>query len=189
MSYEELPIWKQIANKPREETEPIVPPKPSYASSPRLESPGVNEPLEPILLQKRRHSTGGDDREPLENVSCAAFDGGGRWPDDSDDGEDWRIQVRGQEEDYKEYFRDHKASPLSKIEVADTRKPITRATDGTADSYVENEGRVVLWRDEQLDTAEEALRRAVEIWKRTAMRGDPDSPHGRVLRVLRGENW
>ena len=74
--------------------------------------------------------------------------------------------------------------------MVDTRKPITRASDGTADSNNEYFGdEVILWREEQLDTAEEALRRAMEIWKQSAVRGDPDSPHGRVLRALRGEDW
>ncbi|XWS76618.1 hypothetical protein CRYUN_Cryun01aG0192300 [Craigia yunnanensis] len=33
--------------------------------------------------------------------------------------------------DNKEYYRHRNASPLSEIKVADTRKPTTRATDGT----------------------------------------------------------
>ncbi|XP_059663469.1 uncharacterized protein LOC132309139 [Cornus florida] len=102
--------------------------------------------------------------------------------------EDREEQGREQEEDDKEYFKYHKALPLSEIELVDTRKPVTRAMDGFADYYYRGE-RVVLWRPEQLDTAEEALMRATQIWKQDEMRGDPDSPHGWVLRALHGEDW
>ncbi len=57
---------------------------------------------------------------------------------------------------------------MSEIKLVDTRKPITRATDGTADAD-EHEGLasdVIGWRPEQLDTAEEELRRAAEIFRR-----------------------
>lgn len=87
-----------------------------------------------------------------------------------------------------EYYRRHKASPLSHVKFVDTRKPITRATSGTADSgYYGGVPDTVGWRPEQLDTAEEALLRAARIWKDSAMTGDPDSPQSRVLRALRGE--
>ncbi|KAK8497550.1 hypothetical protein V6N13_002954 [Hibiscus sabdariffa] len=62
---------------------------------------------------------------------------------------------REQTKDDKEYFRDHKTSPLSEIEVADTRKPIMRATDGTATEAKQNSGDVIGWKPEQLLTAEE----------------------------------
>ncbi|XP_052191476.1 uncharacterized protein LOC127800730 [Diospyros lotus] len=173
---------KQTEQKPSRENQPFVSPKPPYASSPQLESTAVNQPLDPNTQQKRRQNT----KTAAEEVSCAGLDGT-PWPDDGETG-----LSREQEEDNKEYFSHHKASPLSEIEVADTRKPITKATDGTADSnmgYFGGGGDVVLWREEQLDSAEDSLRRAVEIWRQAAMRGDPDSPHGRVLRELRGENW
>ncbi|PSR85964.1 MRNA export factor like [Actinidia chinensis var. chinensis] len=169
---------KQVAHKPSQEVELFVPPKPPYSPSPKLESIAVSPPTDPILQQKRRHTTAAPNRAPPVDVGCAALDGT-PWPDE-----------REQEEDDKDYYSHHKASPLSEIEVVDTRKPITRASDGTADSndeYFGNE--VILWREEQLDTAEETLRRAMEIWKQSAVRGDPDSPHGRVLRTLRGEDW
>ncbi|XP_058200068.1 uncharacterized protein LOC131315036 [Rhododendron vialii] len=176
---------KETEHKPTKDLDPLMPPKPPYAPSPKLESPAVTPPIDPIPQQKRRHTTV-KNRAAIDNVSCAALDDG-PWPDDG--GESRRQLRTEQEEDYKEYYDHHKASPLSEIEVADTRKPITRATDGTADSYVGEILDVVLWREEQLDTAEEALRRAMEIWKQSATRGDPDSPHGRVLRALRRENW
>ncbi|XP_050203544.1 uncharacterized protein LOC126653651 [Mercurialis annua] len=152
-------------------SEPLTPPKPPYSSSYRLESTGVNNLFEPQIQQKRENSTSS---LILEETSCAGLDGT-PWPKENE-----------QEDDEKEYYKHHKASPLSEIEIADTRKPITRATDGGAgDSGMGRE--VVGWLPEQLDTAEEALLRASRIWRENAMRGDPDSPHGRVLRTLRGE--
>ncbi|KAL6339681.1 hypothetical protein AAG906_034766 [Vitis piasezkii] len=159
--------------KPSQETVPFVPPKPPYAASPRLETTGVNRPLDPITQQKRSIST---------DAICAGVDG--TLLPNNEEGEQRRREM--EEEDYRAYYSHHKASPLSEIEVVDTRKPITRATDGT---YGDHEGdKVVIgWLPEQLDTAEEALQRANEIWKQSAMRGDPDSPQSRVLRALRGD--
>ncbi|GLT56233.1 hypothetical protein SLA2020_292930 [Shorea laevis] len=163
-------------------TDPLVQPKPQLTSSPRLESTEVNRPSGHNLQQKR---TTGSSVAPLEEVSCVGLDGS-PWPKDK---KEEQKSEREQTLDDRDYYKHHKASPLSGIEVADTRKPITQATDGTAaDPLVYGGGRDVMgWRPEQLDTAEEALRRAALIWKQNAMRGDPDSPHGRVLRELRGE--
>ncbi|KAJ7973025.1 GATA transcription factor-like protein [Quillaja saponaria] len=158
------------------ETDPLETPKPPYPSSTRLKSTGVNRPLDPMTQQKRKHGS-----ITLEDVSCAGVDGS-PWPEEKHREE--------QHKDEQEYYKHHKASPLSEIEFADTRKPITRATDGTADSPDYGGGKDVIgWRPEQLDTAEEALRRAAEIFKQNAMRGDPDAPQSRVLRALRGETF
>lgn len=161
------------------ETEPLVTPKPPHISAPRLESAGLHQSFNPQFQQKRRNSTNLD-------VICVGIDG---TPLEKDN-ENEQRNVREKTVDDKEYFSDHKASPLSEIKIADTRKPITQATDGTADAR-EDYGAakdVIGWRPEQLDTAEEALRRATEIWKQNAMRGDPDTfPHSRILRELRGE--
>ena len=119
-------------------------------------------------------------------MSCAGLDGS-PWP--NDEGREWRKERAEQEEDDKEYFKHHKASPLSEIKLVDTRKPIRRATDGTATDDYDARRDVIRWRPEQLDTAEEALRRAAEIFKQNAMRGDPDAPHSRVLMDLRGEDF
>lgn len=74
--------------------------------------------------------------------------------------------------------------------MADSRKPLTKVMHGSADGYeVGGTDKLILFRPEQLDTAEDALRRATEMWRESAVRGDPDSPHGRILRVLRGEYW
>lgn len=168
--------------------DPYVPPKsPCYpSSSPQIQSTGVNQPQGPINQQKR-HSTSTAASSPApvtqstEGMSCAGLDGS-----------PWPPEGKQAGEDDKEYFEHHKASPLAELKMVDTRKPITRATDGTADNhqggYYGDSG-VIVWRPEQLDTAEDSLRRATEIWKRNAMRGDPDSPHGRILRALRGEYW
>ncbi|EPS62507.1 hypothetical protein M569_12286 [Genlisea aurea] len=55
-----------------------------------------------------------------------------------------------QNEDDTEYYRHRKASPLSEFEFSDTRKPITRATDGTGG---EDEGGIIVCKAEQVDSA------------------------------------
>ena len=154
-------------------------PKMPHDSSPRLKSSPVNHPLEPNVQQRRRNISAA----VLEGVSCAGLDGA-PWPESKE-----KEQSDGKEQamDNKEYYRHHKASPLSEIKVADTRKPITRATDGTMTEVVQNGRDAIGWRPEQLDTAEEALLRATRIWKENAMRGIPEAPHSRILRELRGE--
>ncbi|KAK7846783.1 uncharacterized protein LOC112034947 [Quercus suber] len=171
---------QEIELKRSKETGPLVPPGTpySYGSPPRLESTGLSQASNPITQQKRSHATS------LEEVSCAGLDGT-PWPEEIEKEQSDRER---QAEDDTEYYKHRKASPLSEIKMVDTRKPITRVTDGTADaSKFEVGGDVIGWRPEQLDTAEEALKRAVQIWRQNAMRGDPDLPHGRVLRELRGE--
>lgn len=165
------------------DNEPYVPPKSPFESTSKLESSGVGPRTDPIAQQKRRNSAF---PAQIGDVSCVGIDGS-PWPDDEKE-TDRKEQREEQLEDDREYFKHHKASPLSEIEVADTRKPISRATDGTGQKESVGGGAMV-WRAEQLDTAEESLRRAVEIFRWNAMRGDPDSPHGRVLRELRGEYW
>ncbi|KAL4376911.1 hypothetical protein GQ457_02G002370 [Hibiscus cannabinus] len=166
--------------KPGSETDPVMQPKLPRESSPRLKSSPVNHPLEPNLQQRRTKVSGA----VMEEVSCVGFDG---TPLPESKEREQGEQIREQTEDDKEYFRDRKASPLSEIEVADTRKPITRATDGTATETKQSGGDVIGWKPEQLLTAEETLLRASEIWKENAMRGIPELPHSRRLRELRGE--
>lgn len=160
---------EQTEHKQSKDTEPLVPPKLPHASSPRLEHTAVNHPVEPTTQQKRSKSS-------TEEVSCAGLDGS-PWPEDSD-----MEKQRGED---KEYYKHHKASPLSMIEVADTRKPMDRTPNSGFADYAE---RVVVWRPEQIDTAEEALLRAARIWKERAMSGDPDFPPSRVLRELKGHD-
>ncbi|XP_074266492.1 uncharacterized protein LOC141589766 [Silene latifolia] len=165
------------------ESEPFTPPKSPTASSPKLEHTEVGLPSKPNTHQKRQSSSQSAQTqtppEPVTEIICSGpvLD---PWPDNE---ENLKAQNKAQDDDNKEYFKDHKASPLSEIEFADTRKPITQATDTNT-----REG-VIVFKEEQQDTAEEALLRAAEIWKWNKMRGDPDSPHGRVLRQLCGESW
>lgn len=152
----------------------------------------MNHPVDPTLQQKRyysnNHAVSSAAPTSLDDVSCTGIDGS-PWPRE---GEEKQQSREEKQEEEREYYRHHKASPLSEIKVVDTRKPIKRMTDGTADSYTDEYGArsdVVGWLPEQLDTAEEALRRATEIWKQNAMRGIPEAPHSRVLRALRGEDF
>lgn len=163
--------------------ESYVPPKSHLESAPKLESSGVGPRTDPITQQKRRRSV------KIDDVSCAGLDGS-PWPED-DRVADRKAQRAEQEADNKEYFKHHRASPLSEIKIADTRGMVSKASGGIAQSrsvgYEVGGGNV--WRPEQLDTAEDSLRRAMEIFRANAARGDPDSPHGRVLREMRGEYW
>lgn len=171
--------------RPRSGTDALASPKPPHATSPRLESTVLNQPLDATGQQKRSHGTTPSTTSSREDVICVGLDGG-PWPE----GREQEVGDKAsQPADDKDHFKHHKASPLSEIEVADTRKPITRATDGTADH---SKGKDVIgWGPEQLDTADEALSRATMIFTLNAMRAfpDPDAPHSRVLRSLRGESF
>ncbi|GMY17025.1 hypothetical protein FCV25MIE_12264 [Fagus crenata] len=46
---------QETEHKPRKETGPFAPPRTPYGSSPRLQSNVLNQPLDPIIQQKRRH--------------------------------------------------------------------------------------------------------------------------------------
>jgi hypothetical protein len=150
-------------------------PKSPCESSPKLKSAGVNERLDPNIQQKRKQGT-----KALEDVSCAGLDGT-PWPEEKE------RNKEEQNQDNKEYYKDNKASPLSELEFADTRKPVSRVMHGTADA--KQDGDVIGWLPEQLETAEETLLRAAEMWRQRAMCGDPDAPHSRVLRNIRGEDF
>ncbi|XP_028781960.1 uncharacterized protein LOC114738103 [Neltuma alba] len=169
--------FAETEHEPKED-EFLETPKSPYESSAKLKSNGVNQRLDPTFQQKRKQGS-----KASEDASCAGLDGS-PWPKDS--GKDERNRAE-KLEDEREYYKHHKASPLSELEFADSRKPFARATDGTANSGAGRD--VIGWLPEQLDTAEEALRRATEIWRQNAMRGDPDAPHSRVLRTLRGEDF
>lgn len=163
----------QTGHKSTKENDPFTPPKTPYASSPNLKNTIVTPPVEPETQQKRYTTPNIDD------INCAGLDGT-PWPEEND--LDWHKQREEQEKDDREYFLHHKASPLSMIEVADTRKPISRASDG----YFRGGEGLVVWLPEQLLSAEETLLRAADMWRERAMMGDPDSPQSRVLRELRG---
>lgn len=166
-----------------EESEPLVPPKPPMFS-PKLEHTEVGLPSKPNTHQKREFSDNPAQPQPkvLDGVSCAGLDGS-PWPDDAEG-------QRAQEADNKDYFESHKASPLSELEFVDSRKPISQAAShAPVVSYFGGEAGVIVWRPEQLESAEETMLKAMELWMWNKMRGDPDSPHGRILRQLRGEWW
>ncbi|XP_068664255.1 uncharacterized protein [Aristolochia californica] len=156
-----------------EDNQPTAPhPTTPYASSPKLESTVVGSKVDPSFQQKRPcHRSA----EPIEDAICVGVDG-----------TPFSGPEKLPEDDYREYFKDHGPSPISEIEVADTRKPINQATDG---SVYEDEINydVVGWKEEQIDSAEEALRRAEKIFRQRAEEGVPDWPQSRVLRVLRRE--
>lgn len=100
--------------KTPKENDPFVSPKPP-GSSPKLESTGVNKPIQPITQQKRHNSSTTANVSPFEGVSCAGLDGS-PWPEEENDkshGDRRRQQKEEEEEDDKEYFSHHKASPLS----------------------------------------------------------------------------
>ncbi|CAK9145191.1 unnamed protein product [Ilex paraguariensis] len=106
---------------------------------------------------------------PVEDISCAVSECISRYGPRTHD----PIRTR------------RKQQPLDDLTPTDKDGHIWTHVYGIGEAG----GGVIRWRPEQLDTAEEALRRAVEIWRQNVMRGDPDSPHGRVLRLLRGEKW
>lgn len=159
-------------------------PKTKYFSSSKLQTPGVNTPLDPHVQQKRAKSTKTNNEHDL-SLCCAGLDGS-PWPDDESSSNTKEEDVKEGEDNNKEYFKHHQASPVSKIEIADTRKPLTKVMHGTSGSYFGDE-KVIGWKPEQLDTAEDSLRRATEMFREAAANGVPDWPHSRRLRQLLGE--
>ena len=145
---------------------------PPNLSSSKLETPGVNTPFDPHVQQKRSKA----------EISCAGVDAWDEYDDKKGSGRKEEM------DDDKQYFEHHKASPLSEIEINDSRKPITRVAEGTAGGYFGDE-KVMTWKPEQLDTAEQSLLRATEMFREAAARGGPEFPHSRRLRELRGEDW
>ncbi|KAG0546306.1 hypothetical protein BDA96_02G436300 [Sorghum bicolor] len=112
------------------------------------------------FTQKRRLSSSSRERDPREAATPGESESAAR-------------KVR--EED-REYYRTHKPSPLAEVEFADTRKPITRATDGSAtDRYADVPGRMVE------DTVDDSLARAEAMFREAAARGNPEWPHSRAL--------
>lgn len=89
-------------------------------------------------------------------------------------------------EEDREYYRTHKPSPLAEVEFADTRKPVTQATDGGAADRLSSDlsmGTTVE------DTADDSLARAEALFREAASRGNPEWPHSRALaRMLARRN-
>lgn len=108
------------------------------------------------LLAAHRRQLSGAARDPREEATPSGKESAAR-------------KVR--EED-REYYRTHKPSPLAEVEFADTRKPITIATDGVA---ADVPGRMVE------DTVDDSLARAEAMFREAASRGNPEWPHSRAL--------
>ncbi|KAJ0978456.1 hypothetical protein J5N97_013930 [Dioscorea zingiberensis] len=139
---------------------------PPFATPPKLESTELPPPPDPSLQQRRRRHVS---KEALDGASCVGWDGAAP-------GGDWNV-------DYKEYYEKHKPSPLSEIEMVDTRKPITKAMDGRQEEGI---GAALVE-----DTVDAALERAERMFREAAARGDPEAPHSRALArllALRGSN-
>lgn len=152
------------------------PPQPAtpYDSSPKLESSELGRRRRTGLNMEQRRSHANSPR--VKGASCdVGVDGGSIV-------EDQKV------EDYEDYYKDHRPSPISEIEVADTRKPITKATSGGAYEGGGEGGEWAGWSEEQLDTAEEALRRAEAIFRERAAKGIPEWPHSNALRRLIGHH-
>ncbi|KAF8656583.1 hypothetical protein HU200_060644 [Digitaria exilis] len=107
------------------------------------------------FTQKRRASAGAAARE------------------EATPGGDESAARKVREED-REYYRTHKPSPLAEVEFADTRKPITQATDDAAGD-ADVAPRMVE------DTVDDSLARAEAMFREAASRGNPEWPHSRAL--------
>ncbi|KAL5700983.1 hypothetical protein ACHQM5_026369 [Ranunculus cassubicifolius] len=147
------------------------PPKPaSIASSPKFESSEIQSP-NPLKQQKRHYQQKPD----FKDVSCGGVDG---FPENGGD------KGMSAEDENREYYKDHKPSPISEVEFADTRTPMTQATDGSlSNKDVGAAGGIITFTKEQSESAEETLMKSMRIWRESAMRGDPDAPHSRALRA------
>ncbi|CAA7388883.1 unnamed protein product [Spirodela intermedia] len=145
-----------------------------FASSLKLESSEVGPPADPSLQQKRRHI-----HAALEGVICVGWDGSPL----AGAGDYGEQPERRPEDDYKQYFEHHKPSPLSELELADTRSPLRRATD--SDVVEDDAGAATapppVWKEDQGDGVEAALLGAEAQFRQAVERGDPNTPHGRVL--------
>ncbi|KAJ3683675.1 hypothetical protein LUZ60_013902 [Juncus effusus] len=123
---------------------------PPFAPSGKLESHDVVSDLKGPMFQQRRRF-----------ASSSSYDS---------------HRVEGD----REYYKHHKPSTLSNIEFTDTRKPLTRASDGGAGA-LETEGgeeRGIMVKD----TVDDSLARAERLFREATMRGDPDIwPHSRAL--------
>ncbi|KAF6999403.1 hypothetical protein CFC21_015438 [Triticum aestivum] len=93
---------------------------------------------------------------------------------------DEEAAARKVREEDREYYRTHKPSALAEVEFADTRKPVTRATDGGAEDRLEQDvpGTMVE------DTADASLARAEAMFREAASRGNPAWPHSRALAAM-----
>ncbi|XP_062190528.1 uncharacterized protein LOC133893517 [Phragmites australis] len=123
--------------------------------------------------QELADSTGGSSFTQKRRLSSAPAGRDSR--EEATPGGEESAARKVREED-KEYYRTHKPSPLAEVEFADTRKPITAATDGgAADRFADVPGRM------EEDTVDASLARAEAMFREAASRGNPAWPHSRAL--------
>ncbi|KAE8772890.1 hypothetical protein D1007_55027 [Hordeum vulgare] len=138
---------------------------PPFTPSGKLGSQELADPAAgSTYMQKRRWSSAPAGSDPLGDAT----------PGDEE------AAARKVREEDREYYRTHKPSPLAEVEFADTRKPVTRATDGGAEDRLEHDvpGTMVE------DTADASLARAEAIFREAASRGNPAWPHSRALAAM-----
>lgn len=137
---------------------------PPFAPSGKLGSQELADPTGgSSFKQKRRRSSGAPGRDFREDATPGREE----------------TAVRKVREEDREYYRTHKPSPIAEVEFADTRKPITRATDGgAADRLADVPGRMVE------DTVDASLARAEAMFREAASRGNPAWPHSRALAAM-----
>ncbi|KAK1278855.1 hypothetical protein QJS04_geneDACA007191 [Acorus gramineus] len=146
-------------------------PKSSFMSPPKLETTETSSP-NPTFQQKRHCHH--DHHDELEEASCVGWDGRPLTGGGDNAWEDKWV------EDDKDYFKDRKPSMLSEVEFKDTRFPASQNLDSTAARAMD--GSQIGWREEQLESEDDALARAEAIFREVARKGIPDWPQSKVLR-------
>jgi hypothetical protein len=138
---------------------------PPFGTSGKLGSQELADPAAgSTFTQKRRWSSKPAGSDPLGDAT----------PGDEE------AAARKVREEDREYYRTHKPSPLAEVEFADTRKPVTRHTDGGAEDRMENDVPGTMVRD----TADASLARAEAMFREAASRGNPAWPHSRALAAM-----
>ncbi|KAK1564014.1 hypothetical protein QYE76_018682 [Lolium multiflorum] len=138
---------------------------PPFGPSGKLGSQELADPAAgSTFTQKRRRSSAPAGSDPLGDAT----------PGDEE------AAARKVREEDREYYRTHKPSPLAEVEFADTRKPLTRHTDGGAEDRMEHDVEGTMVRD----TADASLARAEAMFREAASRGNPAWPHSRALAAM-----
>ncbi|XP_047065449.1 uncharacterized protein LOC124673410 [Lolium rigidum] len=138
---------------------------PPFGPSGKLGSQELADPAAgSTFTQKRRFSSAPAGSDPLGEAT----------PGDEE------AAARKVREEDREYYRTHKPSPLAEVEFADTRKPLTRHTDGGAEDRMEHDVPGTMVRD----TADASLARAEAMFREAASRGNPAWPHSRALAAM-----
>jgi hypothetical protein len=138
---------------------------PPFGPSGKLGSQELADPAAgSTFTQKRHRSSAPAGSDPLGDAT----------PGDEE------AAARKVREEDREYYRTHKPSPLAEVEFADTRKPLTRYTDGGAEDRMEHDVEGTMVRD----TADASLARAEAMFREAASRGNPEWPHSRALAAM-----